>query len=304
MSNDLERQIQKLKTENEELRQALEQKTAVANRAVANFQQRALHMEIIRQQNQEMDRLTSELTRAKQVAEEQVTTEQVLREVTAAINSREDVIAALPDISRHLSEVIPVDVVTLAAYTPGRPDYLLYAVGTEAQTAHFAQRGLHLPLENTCPGWVIRHDDLWLDDDMQVKKTFMEDEQLLSEGLISRLVLPLRLRGQVIGTLNMSSRQPQAFKEADLSLLWQVTEQVVLALERTLLLEDARRRIHIEQTIREITEKMQAATSLADLVRITAEALNTKFSMDYTLIDLGIEPVSAPSSQANNGHQA
>ena len=305
MSQDLEAQIQQLKAENEELRQALEQKTTVANQAEERFQQRATHMELVRQQNQDLDNLTSELTQARQIAEERVQTEQVLRDITAAINSREDVVAALPEVARHLRQIIPVDVVTMTAYTPGYADYLLYAVGSETESGHFAQRGLRLPLADTCPGWVISHDDLWLDDDMRANKAFNEDEQLLAEGLISRLVMPLRLRRQVIGTLNLASQQPQAFSESSLSVLWPITDQMALALERTLLFEDVQRRAHMEQIIRQITEKMQAATSLADLVRITAEALNTQFSMDYTMIDLGTtESVPAPSAPVQNGHQA
>ena len=42
-----------------------------------------------------------------------------------------------------------------------------------------------------------------------------------------------------------------------------------------------------EQTIREIVKQMQASTSLAELVRLTAEVLNSHFDAQYTLIELG-----------------
>jgi PAS domain S-box-containing protein len=71
MNADLDRQIQELQAENGLLRQQLEQKTKLASRALASYQQRALQMEIIRQQNEELDRLTTGLTQAKQLAEEQ-----------------------------------------------------------------------------------------------------------------------------------------------------------------------------------------------------------------------------------------
>ena len=61
--------IEELTAENARLRQELEAKTAVAAKALASFQQRALLMEITRQQNEDLDRLAAELSRAKKVEE-------------------------------------------------------------------------------------------------------------------------------------------------------------------------------------------------------------------------------------------
>jgi CheY-like chemotaxis protein/signal transduction histidine kinase len=60
----------KLEAENAELRAELERQRRVAARAVASYQQRALQMEIIRQQNEDLDRLAADLSRAKRVEEE------------------------------------------------------------------------------------------------------------------------------------------------------------------------------------------------------------------------------------------
>jgi PAS domain S-box-containing protein len=70
MSKELEQQLHRLEEEHQKLRQQLEQKSRLAARALASFQQRALHMEIIRQQNEELDRLAADLAQAKQLAEE------------------------------------------------------------------------------------------------------------------------------------------------------------------------------------------------------------------------------------------
>ncbi len=87
MNTDLERQIQELQEENRQLHQTLEQKTKVANRALASYQQRALHMEIIRQQNEDLDKLTADLTQARQAAEERVKREQAIREITTKMQT-------------------------------------------------------------------------------------------------------------------------------------------------------------------------------------------------------------------------
>ena len=61
--------VEELQAENARLRQELDAKSAVAARALASLQQRALLMEITRQQNEDLDRLAAELSRAKKVEE-------------------------------------------------------------------------------------------------------------------------------------------------------------------------------------------------------------------------------------------
>jgi PAS domain S-box-containing protein len=87
MSKELEQQIQVLQAENQNLRQQLEQKTKVAARALASYQQRALHMEIIRQQNEDLDQLAASLTQAKQQAEEQARASEATAQRLALVNA-------------------------------------------------------------------------------------------------------------------------------------------------------------------------------------------------------------------------
>jgi CheY-like chemotaxis protein/signal transduction histidine kinase len=66
---DMGQRVEELLAENRRLKQELEAKTATAARAMASFQQRALLMEITRQQNEDLDRLAAELSRAKKIEE-------------------------------------------------------------------------------------------------------------------------------------------------------------------------------------------------------------------------------------------
>ena len=65
-----EERLAELEAENARLRAELTSQRAIAARAVASYQQRALQMEVIRQQNEDLDRLASELARSKHVEEE------------------------------------------------------------------------------------------------------------------------------------------------------------------------------------------------------------------------------------------
>lgn len=87
MSQDPAARVEELLRENRQLREELKTKTAVASRAMATFQQRALLMEITRQQNEDLDRLASELARAKKLEEERA------REIEAAARLKSEFLA-------------------------------------------------------------------------------------------------------------------------------------------------------------------------------------------------------------------
>jgi CheY-like chemotaxis protein len=69
-TTDPAQRVEELLRENRQLREELEAKSALAARAMATFQQRALLMEITRQQNEDLDKLAAELARAKKLEEE------------------------------------------------------------------------------------------------------------------------------------------------------------------------------------------------------------------------------------------
>jgi CheY-like chemotaxis protein/signal transduction histidine kinase len=87
MTIDAERRVEELLAENRRLRADLEVKESIAARAMASFQQRALLMEITRQQNEDLDRLAAELARAKKVEEERA------REIEAAARLKSEFLA-------------------------------------------------------------------------------------------------------------------------------------------------------------------------------------------------------------------
>lgn len=70
MHERMEERLQQLEEENARLTQELATQRALAARAVASYQQRALQMEVIRQQNEDLDRLAQELARSKRVEED------------------------------------------------------------------------------------------------------------------------------------------------------------------------------------------------------------------------------------------
>jgi GAF domain-containing protein len=167
--------------------------------------------------------------------------EKQLSQIMALINASEDLARHIPTITEHIRRLVPVDVLTLTSFDDGDDEFTILAIGAEPESGHFAEPGSRSPLEGTAPGWVITHREPWLDTDFRHYQPFASDEILVKEGLVSRLLLPLKVGEQVIGTLNMASRQPAAFSEVNSPLLSQIADQMALALQRARLLENTQK---------------------------------------------------------------
>lgn len=117
-----------------------------------------------------------------------------------------------------------------------------------------------MPVKGTSSGWAITHGQVRLDADLREEKLFMEDAMLAADGMASRLVVPLKLGDQVVGTLNLTSAQPGVYTQDHVSILQPVTEQMALALERVRLLEETRTALaEVEATQRRyLSEKWES----------------------------------------------
>lgn len=126
----------------------------------------------------------------------------------------------------------------------------------------------------------------------QLDKEFsLFDQETKTTKWFSISKVPFRdEQGQIIGLVGLNR---------DITQIKQVQETLTAA--QTV----AERRAHREQTIREITEKMRTATSLEQLVKITAKELGERLSAGHAVVELGVEPEAKPSTpdleRPNNG---
>lgn len=125
----------------------------------------------------------------------------------------------------------------------------------------------------------------------------------------AELAVPIKLGGGVLGVLDVQNDKVGTLTEEDQLLLMGLCGQIAVAMnsrqaeaEREQLLAQVEQRAHREQMIREITEKMRSASSLEELIRVTAKELGQRFSADYALIELGIESSASSTDQPGNGH--
>ena len=89
----------------------------------------------------------------------------------------------------------------------------------------------------------------------------------------SRLSVPIKLRGQVIGVLNIQSGSGHSWEDDEIDIATAVADRVGLAVENARLLEDSQSRAARERTIGEITSKIGASINIRNVLQTAVEEL-------------------------------
>lgn len=137
---------------------------------------------------------------------------------------------------------------------------------------------------------LLSPDQPTLIEDVQTDPRMDENARLLYTerfGAASTIFVPLVVGGEWIGYVNAIYQQPATFPEAEIRRLVALAGQAAVAVQSLYRLAQSEQRAHEAQTIRQITDKMQQATSLAELTQITATQLAQQFSAEYGLVELG-----------------
>src|SRR4030095_4797863 len=99
------------------------------------------------------------------------------------------------------------------------------------------------------------------------------------------VAVPVKLRGEVIGVLQIESNDPSKMWQHDeIGLVEAVAERAAFALENARLFQDARRRASKERLISEATSKISSALNLENILQTTAQELERVLGGSEVLI--------------------
>jgi formate hydrogenlyase transcriptional activator len=103
--------------------------------------------------------------------------------------------------------------------------------------------------------------------DIREGPQFLEYPPLIREGVRAAMSVPLRVKGKTLGTLNIASRTPGRYGEAEIALLSAIGEQVALALENLLAYEQiASLKARLEEENRYLQEEVCSEAAFGDVV--------------------------------------
>ncbi len=111
-----------------------------------------------------------------------------------------------------------------------------------------------------------------------------------NENAPSRLAIPIHLRGQVVGVMDLSANNQRKLTTDEVDIAKAVTERLSLAIETATLIQSTQHRADVERLTTEITAKISSSTRFETILKTAAEELSKALSGSDVLVQ--IEPIS------------
>lgn len=144
-----------------------------------------------------------------------------------------------------------------------------------------------VPVENSIAGLVITSGKPYRSADVLQEKRFFEAQFYeLGAQMRSKLCVPLKVGGSMIGVLNAENRQPGAFTEADERIMITLARQMEMALEKLQLLEKEQQRAIQQQALAAMSGTVLGALNLPDLWTAVTQATQKIFHADRAAVFL------------------
>ena len=210
----------------------------------------------------------------------------VLNEISSAVNRRLRLDQVLQEALTRMLAVAGFDsgLIALADPDTGRLALAAHQGLPETLVRHLLKNGME---ESLCHIVYDQGDTVALAD--LTLGAPVEAGVLLDVGLRSFLGVPLVSRGETLGTLCAFSRVPLEVPPGVLSLMQSLGQQVGVAAENVRLFEQAQGRAALEQTLREVSERVGSAVDVETVMRIAVREVGQALGRP-AFVYLGSEP--------------
>ncbi len=160
-------------------------------------------------------------------------------EILHLLNASSNVLETFAQIAAAIKSITGCERVSIAMLDASHAKVSLVALDRVRQEL---PRGAQFPITETAAAADVLAGHIHLTPDLEAESAFPVERQLLAAGFRSRLNLPLRVGSQVIGSLNLVWRAVSGYMQANLPLLSQLVDAIALAVEKTRLFDETRRR--------------------------------------------------------------
>ena len=222
----------------------------------------------------------------------------VITEVSHRITSILDIDEVLVEVVHLIQQSFDYDHVAIAMI---EGDEAVYHVGAGAlwdnPDFEFFPGRLKVG-EEGITGWVAATGEplLVADVSQEPRYVWMQGSNTRSE-----LTVPIKLKGRVIGVLDVQSERPRAFDESDLTVLQSLASQAAVAIENARLFDAEQRRADQFCVITEVGRHM---TSILDIDALLEEIVTLiRETFGYYLVDIALIENDDLIVRAGAGHR-
>jgi diguanylate cyclase (GGDEF)-like protein len=166
----------------------------------------------------------------------------VINRSNAIITSSLDIQRIYDNFIKELKRVVDVDWAAIAVIEEEE----IYFMALTSEIGSPWKAGERIPLKGTATEWVSMHHRPIIDPDLSVETRFVTGKYHLQHGIRSIAYLPLVISNQVIGTLTVASRKPDAYGSRHLKLLEQLAAQIAMPIENARLYAKTERMARVD----------------------------------------------------------
>ena len=152
---------------------------------------------------------------------------QTLLEIANLLTTKLDPELLFSTVARVLQTVLDIDRASLAIYDPERDVFECVALALHEHTA--IGKGFLVPRHGSRAGKAFDERRPYLSSALGEGAPFVEDAQLVREGMHTGLNVPLLVDGEPIGTFNVNCRKSSALRLVDVELLTKIADQIAIA---------------------------------------------------------------------------
>jgi GAF domain-containing protein len=98
--------------------------------------------------------------------------------------------------------------------------------------------------------------------------------------------LPIKLRGEVIGTIDIRSADNRQWDQDEMDIITAIIERAAIAMENSRLIDDAQRRAAREQAIGEMAANIGTYTDTEAILRATVNEIGQKIGGARVVFEL------------------
>jgi GAF domain-containing protein len=131
-------------------------------------------------------------------------------------------------------------------------------------------------------------------DESHVQEALTKGQRVVSG---EKLAIPIRLRGQVVGVINVNTKNQFTLSEDNIDITEAITERLALALESATLLESTKNSADFERVTADITSRISSSTRFETILQTAAQELSKALGGSDVLVQ--IEPVALELSAGN-----
>jgi GAF domain-containing protein len=174
-----------------------------------------------------------------------------------------DVPLAFQALAERILPLVPCDRVGLALLSDDGQEFQTYTARVRQDERRARPRpDIVFKMDRTILGSVVRsREPLIIDDTSVGAADFLDINVLHSSGLRSALLVPLVAKGRAVGTLNVVSRHPKAFRPEHIDVLLPIAEIFAVA--------------HVAQQLQLALGKYQSTETMAELTLSISADINS-----------------------------